>query len=71
MKNSENSDAEPQELSFIRPIEPRSESDAKNAKPSRTERRAAKKQGKTHGKVHTMRNQAIANQRNFSTRRSG
>jgi hypothetical protein len=68
--DSENSDDQPQELSFMRPIEARTDDNAE-AKPSRAERRAAKGQGKTHGKVPTMRNQAVANHRNFSTRRSG
>ncbi|MEV4319013.1 hypothetical protein [Actinocrispum sp. NPDC049592] len=71
-KSKKNSEAEPQSLSFMQPIEPRDPADEPE-KPSRAERRAAKQQHQQgHGaKVQTMRNQATQNHRNFANRRSG
>ncbi|MBP2326301.1 hypothetical protein JOF56_006686 [Kibdelosporangium banguiense] len=61
---------EPQELSFMKPIEPREAADDE-PKLSRAERRAQKPQAKTFGKVQNMRNQAVPGHRNFTQRRSG
>jgi hypothetical protein len=67
----ENSESEPQELSFMRPIEPRDPAD-EEPKLSRAERRAAKTQALGRGnKVQNMRNQPVPNHRNFANRRSG
>jgi hypothetical protein len=70
-KDAENSESEPQELSFMRPIEPHDPAE-ETPKPSRAERRASKQKAQGHGaKVQTMRNQPTQNQRNFANRRSG
>lgn len=57
-------------LSFMKPIEPHDPADDA-PKLSRAERRAAKPQAKTYGKVQNMRSQATPTHRNFSSRRSG
>jgi hypothetical protein len=57
-------------LSFMKPIEPRDPADDE-PKLSRAERRAAKPQAKTHGKLQNMRSQAVPSHRNFTSRRSG
>jgi hypothetical protein len=70
-KNAENSESEPQELSFMRPIEAPDPAD-ETPKPTRAERRAAKTQAPGHGsKVSNLRNQPVPNHRNFANRRSG
>lgn len=70
-KNTEDADSTPQELSFMKPIEPREPADAA-PKPSRAERRAAKSQVRTHGgKTQNVRSQSVPNHRNFANRRSG
>jgi hypothetical protein len=61
---------EPQELSFMKPIEAREPGDDE-PKLSRAERRAQKPQAKTFGKVQNLRNQAVPGHRNFTQRRSG
>lgn len=58
-------------LSFMKPIEPR-EAAEDEPKLSRAERRAAKPQAKTYGKVQpNMRSQSTPTHRNFTSRRSG
>ncbi|TCO60466.1 hypothetical protein [Actinocrispum wychmicini] len=71
-KNTEDADSVPQELSFMRPIEPRDPAD-EEPKPSRAERRAAKSQVRNRsGKAqNNVRNQSVPNHRNFANRRSG
>jgi hypothetical protein len=61
----------PEELSFMKPIEPREAGDDEEPKLSRAERRAQKPQAKTFGKVQNLRNQAVPGHRNFTQRRSG
>lgn len=57
-------------LSFMKPIEPRDE--AEDApKLSRAERRAAKPQAQSHGKVQNLRSQSVPGHRSFTNRRSG
>jgi hypothetical protein len=68
--DAEHAGADPQELTFMRPIEDKPQDEDK-PKLSRAERRAAKPQAKGFGKVQNMRNQATQNQRNFANRRSG
>lgn len=69
-KKADEATTEPQELSFMKPLEPReTEDDA--PKLSRAERRAQKPQAKTFGKVQNLRNQAVPGHRNFTQRRSG
>jgi hypothetical protein len=64
-------DHEPQELSFMRPLDAKDDAEADKPKLSRAERRAAKQQAPGHGKVQNMRNQPVPNHRNFANRRSG
>lgn len=68
---AKNDGTEPQELSFIRPLEAKTKDDDEQPKLSRAERRAAKQPVKAHGKVNNMRNQAVPSHRNFTSRRSG
>jgi hypothetical protein len=69
-KKSAEAANEPQELSFMKPLEPREAGDDE-PKLSRAERRAQKPQSKTFGKVQNLRNQAVPGHRNFTQRRSG
>ena len=75
-KSTEETDATPQELSFMRPLEPREPAEEAE-KPSRAERRAAKAQAQglgqgRDGKAKNLRSsQSVGNQRNFANRRSG
>jgi len=70
-KATEETDSIPQELSFMRPLEPRDPAD-EPAKPSRAERRAAKSQVQANGaKGKNLRSQPVPNHRNFANRRSG
>ncbi|CAM3296857.1 hypothetical protein KIPE111705_00415 [Kibdelosporangium persicum] len=57
-------------LSFMKPIEQRADAD-EAPKLSRAERRAAKPQAKTYGKVQNLRSQPTPTHRNFTSRRSG
>ncbi|MCE7004486.1 hypothetical protein LWC34_16825 [Kibdelosporangium philippinense] len=57
-------------LSFMKPIEA-PENTEEAPKLSRAERRAAKPQAKTYGKVQSMRSQSTPTHRNFTSRRSG
>jgi hypothetical protein len=70
-KKADEATNEPQELSFMKPLEPREAGDDDEPKLSRAERRAQKPQAKTFGKVQNLRNQAIPGHRNFTQRRSG
>jgi hypothetical protein len=69
-KKSDEATTEPQELSFMKPIEA-GEPGNDEPKLSRAERRAQKPQAKTFGKVQNLRNQAVPGHRNFTQRRSG